>query len=329
MKRLYMSIKCGTVAIAMSVLMVCGVAHAALSQKEFDAKNGIHKKPLAVVIFGTASSGKSTIAEKVTERLGTLGDSWEVKAIDSLSQRQVKAYEDEMDNEGYDGDLTELNYALAEEIKKALTKNCNVIADTVFANPREYDEFVSRLGKYSIYTVLVYCSFDLLVPRVLDRNEKAGQKGSTKQQKENGDRPVISPLMQFTDMYCGVSPKTSPVQIEHKTPLASPKSTSSDEAIEIGKRGRCFDSVSPIVMETRIEQAIEDVKKANKKFSAREAERLKNLLESSLNSTECKDADIVYIVSRVKADKEVINDTAQDQEGAVNSIIEGIKSKLK
>jgi deoxyadenosine/deoxycytidine kinase len=141
---------------------------------------------MVVIINGTSSSGKSSVARELIRRMDGPYKCWDLMALDDYDTSDIDAFGEscyEEEEEKYP------NYSLGEEnsffcrniIDSALSGK-NVICDTVlYARENERDRedylgcFVERLRKNGIkyVSVLVYCPLNKLEERVTKRNRLA------------------------------------------------------------------------------------------------------------------------------------------------------------
>lgn len=169
------------------------------------------KKDTVIVLNGTSSAGKSSIAQALQKAL--YPEKIEVLSIDTVFYEIAREY---IEEQGYevdpnknftelcaslpetfeiDGDnlLPRAETELFERIKKYAQTDKYVIVDAVINNSKEAEKWAQVLEKLSVYNILVYCSPNKLLERVMQRNQ------SNIIEEHRG---IAQPFEQFFAMYC-------------------------------------------------------------------------------------------------------------------------------
>lgn len=144
-----------------------------------------------ILLSGTSSSGKSTIARTLQKELGS---TYEIVALDDFMDNSNLLANP--NNANSDVNVPKAVDMLCQKIKK-ISAHKNVIVDTVFGlnggtNDGSYEKFFDLLHGQRIISVLVYCPLDVAVQRAQERNVPD-------QTEEHRD--AMSPFVQFPANY--------------------------------------------------------------------------------------------------------------------------------
>ncbi|MFA6527051.1 MAG: AAA family ATPase [Candidatus Babeliales bacterium] len=149
-----------------------------------------------LILNGTSSSGKSTLAKKLQK---IVKQPIEILQLDSEATQVIKEMLEAMGHH-YDGKTefwewfnslpedikskidesddvweSEATKRLIEKAKKLVSEGTNVIIDTVFENENEYTRFKKELNCERTYFVLVYAPMVKLLENVLERNSSGNK----------------------------------------------------------------------------------------------------------------------------------------------------------
>ena len=158
----------------------------------FMTKRMIHRESGTIILLaGTSSSGKSTLAQAIKQKLGS---SYEIVAVDDL-MNNIEILADP-ENPNTDVDIAKVMGILYPKIKE-LSAHKNIIVDMVFglngnANDGSYEKFFNVLHDRRIISVLVYCPLDVIMQHTKKRNSSG---------KTDEKRDAMSPFVQFSANY--------------------------------------------------------------------------------------------------------------------------------
>lgn len=170
----------------------------------------LDKKNTVIVLNGTSSAGKSSIAHALQNAF--YPEKIEVLSIDTVFYEVARKY---IEEQGYDVDpnknFTELCASLPEtfeidgdrllpraetelfeRVKKYAQTDNYVIVDAVINNAKEAEKWTQVLETLSVYHILVYCAPNKLLERLMQRNH------SNIVEEHRG---LAQPFEQFFDMY--------------------------------------------------------------------------------------------------------------------------------
>lgn len=123
-------------------------------------------KKQIILLNGPSSSGKSTLAKALQNRIGsTLGLLYEVVSIDDFLPMTA---EDPI----YEDDVFAISADLCNKVSETLQTAPGVIIDHVITSQRIYEQLVENLGAYGIFTVRVTCPVEILRVRELARKNR-------------------------------------------------------------------------------------------------------------------------------------------------------------
>lgn len=143
----------------------------------------VSAKSSVIVLYGCSSAGKTSISKELGK---TLEGKWKVLGIDMFSNREGTA-----------------NSLLWKQANTYLKDGYNVVVDTVFPN-----FLVDSSKNYELFTVLTYCSPDILVEHVKKRNSNG---------KDHDHRTLKKVLTQYCNKYRSGASKDVAIDVIHKS----------------------------------------------------------------------------------------------------------------
>ncbi|RXJ72226.1 chloramphenicol phosphotransferase [Veronia nyctiphanis] len=130
--------------------------------------------PDIILLNGTGSSGKTSLAKALQERLPVQYLNFSIDNIlyalpPSDLQRMIAG--ESIDREGYD--YGQLTTAYHRSIDAILRSGCKLIIDNAWVNKDELDTLEELLSGYDIVRVKVKCNLDVCIARELARGDRS------------------------------------------------------------------------------------------------------------------------------------------------------------
>lgn len=155
-------------------------------------RDRVVKKYKMILLIGTSSAGKSTLADRLFSEL-TKGDSqyyWKYVPVDGIPNKDMRKYSDEREKRSRRASdiesIADETYAFARYIRISALPDLNkqrrgfsgnvspkesaILCDTVFDSARDLEWFKAQFPEFAITVVLVYAPLIDLPDRVSRRN---------------------------------------------------------------------------------------------------------------------------------------------------------------
>lgn len=151
---------------------------------------------IVVVLFGTSSSGKTTLLKalkKLLDRSIRNPEEWLMQGIDEIQEQEIDSLSD-VDTRRFP-DVDDINIAMIKRIISLTSKGFNVVCDTVLdLKSKEFVNFCKAMQRHTtVLTVLVYCPLSQIEERVMRRSTPSPDHDET--------RSLIQPIDQFGKVY--------------------------------------------------------------------------------------------------------------------------------
>lgn len=140
-----------------------------------------------IILYGCSSAGKTSISKELGK---TLEGKWKVLGIDMFSNKEGTA-----------------NSSLWRQANKDLRAGYNLVVDTVFPN-----FLIDHSKNYEVFTVLTYCSPDVLVEHVKKRNSSG---------KDHDHRTLKKVLTQYCNKYRSGASKELAIDVIRRSDIES------------------------------------------------------------------------------------------------------------
>lgn len=135
----------------------------------------MHKSlPQVILLNGTGSSGKTTIAKQLQEEIKIQYLNFSIDSIlYSLpkSDLALMMKGEEITREGYD--YSQLQKAYHSCIPSLLDSGCRIIIDNAWINKNVIDDLLNILSPYSTFIIGVYCDLNVANEREKERGDRA------------------------------------------------------------------------------------------------------------------------------------------------------------
>ena len=118
-----------------------------------------------ILLNGPSSAGKSTIAEKLAQKLQQFGAETVVISIDNYMKL-------EPGEEIWEDDVFEIMPDMCRDVTPALRHGKTVIVDHVITSARIYEALLDAAAGFAVTSVLVTCSVEILRRREKERGDR-------------------------------------------------------------------------------------------------------------------------------------------------------------
>lgn len=135
---------------------------------------GMTMYPDVILLNGTGSSGKTSLAKELQELLATQYLNFSVDSIlYALPPSDLKCMMvgKPIDRAGYD--YAQLVDAYHRCVRATLESGCRVIIDNAWVNKDEIDELFNLLADFKVVCVKVQCSLEVCMAREVARGDRA------------------------------------------------------------------------------------------------------------------------------------------------------------
>lgn len=134
----------------------------------FNNIKAMNSRPLVIILDGPTCSGKTSLANCFMRMV-------EEKQAKNWAHINV----DDIEDDEEDCDDEPLHSVMIEGIKSLITRNQNVLCDTVINDDESYRLFREKLKDYNVLYVFVHCPLQILLQRLPQRNIHAHNSGDT------------------------------------------------------------------------------------------------------------------------------------------------------